>query len=176
MLSSEDLHIKTLLHETLWIWICFDRWSCTIVAVIKMQIWHRVGWVDVQMRTCLRLHNEKIWMWRNVQKGQWAIWAEAVSGHLTSSSDVFYLSFSLSIQTCMSFVWIRFSSWCVKFLTTYNETSIFVMIVNEFPRLPKNVHIVREYLSKIASCYLRSPNASSETSITPLRSLQLLAM
>ena len=41
------------------------------------------------------------------------------------------------------------------------------MIFNEFPRLPQNVHIVRENLSKIASCYLRSPNASSETSITP---------
>ena len=77
-----------------------------------------------------------------------------------------YLS-PFSIQICLSFVWIRFSSKCVKFLTTYNETSIFVMIANEFPRLPQNVHIVRENLSKIASCYLRSPNASSETSITP---------
>ena len=67
----------------------------------------------------------------------------------------------------MNFVWIRFSSWCAKFLTTYNKTSIFVMIFNEFPRLPQNVHIVRENLSKIASCYLRSPNASSKTSITP---------
>ena len=67
----------------------------------------------------------------------------------------------------MNFVWIRFSSKCVKFLTTYNETSIFVMIANKFPRLPQNVHIVRENLSKIASCYLRSLNASSETSITP---------
>ena len=72
------------------------QWSCTIVAVIKMHIWHGVGRVDVQMRTCLRLYNEKIWIWRNVQKDQWAIWAEAVSGHLTSSSGAFSLSFSLS--------------------------------------------------------------------------------
>ena len=100
--------------------LCFDQWSCTIVAVIKMHIWH--GWADEQMRTCLRLYNEKIWMWRNVQKDQWAIWVEAVTGDLSSSSGVFSLSFTLSMQTCMSLVRIRFSNWCVKFLTTYNET------------------------------------------------------
>ena len=105
--------------------LCSDQWSCTIVAVIKMHIWHGVGWVDVQMRTCLRLYNEKIWMWRNVQKDQWAIWAEAVSGHLSSSSGAFSLSFSLSMQTCMSFVWTRFSSNVSRFLplTTKPQSS-----------------------------------------------------
>ena len=54
-----------------------------------------------------------------------------------------------------------------SFLPLTTKHSIFVIIVNEFPRLPQNMHIVRENLSKIASCYLRSLNASSETSITP---------